>query len=146
MREEEDFVVWRPASLISLDEYFNTRRSRKSSNEPQVDQEVDQEVVVDSVTVEKKINQSPHVSRVSTNLTSKRSERRRSLQHLISMDDSTKPPPAPSPRTTPNQRRRKKSAKQHSFAMKELVDMFESPSQSPATVHDRKYRLSNGTT
>jgi hypothetical protein len=142
MGEEEDFVVWRPASLISLDEYFNTRRSRKGSNEPQVDQGV----VVDSVTVEKKSNQSPHVSKVSTNLTSKRSERRRSLQHLISMDDSTKPPPAPSPRTTPNQRRRKKSAKQHSFAMKELVDMFESPSQSPATVHDRKYRLSNGTT
>jgi hypothetical protein len=141
MREEEDFVVWRPASLISLDEYFNTRRSRKGSNEPQVDQGV----VVDSVTVEKKSNQFPHVSKVSTNLTSKRSERRRSLQHLISMDDSTKPPPAPSPRTTPNQRRRKKSLKQRSFAMKELVDLFESPSQSPATVHDRKYRLSNGT-
>jgi hypothetical protein len=140
MGDEENFAVWRPPSLISLDEYYSMRRSRKPSDEPQLDQEV----VVDSVTMEKKSNHSSRNSRASTSLTSKRRERRRSLQHHGSMEDSTKPPPIPSPRTTPNQRLRKKSVKQHAFAMKELVDLLESPSQSPATVHERKYRLPNG--
>jgi hypothetical protein len=144
MGDDDGFVVWRPSSLISFDEYYVMRRSRKASDEPSIDQEG----VVDSVTMKKK---SVHPSRsfiASGSVTSKRRERRRSLQHLGSVEDSTKPPPPPppshSPRTPPNQRYRKKFVKQHSFAMKELVDLLESSSQSPATVLERKYRLTNG--
>lgn len=135
---QDDFAVWRPPSLISFDEYYTMRKSSKDS--PSSSAKDDEQLL------EKRFTHSLHSS--AKNLSFRRRDRRKSLQHFTSMDETAHsaarpPPPRPSPRTTPNQRLRKKSVKQHSFAMQELIDLLESPTQSPAVVHSRKYRVSN---
>jgi hypothetical protein len=138
MGDEEDFAVWRPPSLISFDEYYKMKKTSKEASRISKEEER---------VLEKRSTHSSHSNSKTSGGSSRRREGRKSLQHLSSMDESLhaiRPPPTrPSPRTTPNQRLRKKSVKQHTFAMKELIDLLEFPSQSPAVVHSRKYRVSN---
>ncbi|KAG7354857.1 hypothetical protein IV203_004213 [Nitzschia inconspicua] len=143
---EEDFAVWRPANLISLDEYHSMRKTAKdlySSNSSIT--KGDACVMLE----ERSTHSTNDSSKASASVSCRRRGRRRSLKHVTSMDESLHsvgkpaPPPRPSPRTTPNQRlRKKKYVKQQSSVMKELIDLLESPPVSPATSRSRKYRAS----